>query len=148
MSPDQEITVYVSLGQEMATVPALEGLGQEAATAALEGAGLTLGSVTQRNDPALGAGTVISADQTEGASVPTGTVVNLLVASGKVTINDVTGYTVEAAQRELEALELTVTTKEDPSCAAAAPPTVSTQSLAPGDVPVHSTIELGFCSGE
>ena len=148
VSPDQEITVYVSLGQEMATVPALEGLGQEAATAALEGAGLTLGSVTQRNDPALGAGTVISADQPEGASVPTGTVVNLLVASGKVTINDVTGYTVEAAQRELEALELTVTTKEDPSCAAAAPPTVSTQSLAPGDVPVHSTIELGFCSGE
>ena len=148
VNPDQAITVYVSLGQEMATVPALTGLGQDAASAALDDAGLTLGSVTQRNDAALAAGTVISADQAEGASVAVGTVVNIVVASGKITINDVTGYTVEAAKRELEAVELTVTTKEDPSCPAAAPPTVSTQSLAPGDVPVHSTIELGFCSGE
>ena len=64
-----------------------------------------------------------------------------------MTINDVTGYTVEAAQLELEALRLTVTTKEDASCAASAPPTVATQSLAPGDVPIHSEIVLGFCSG-
>ncbi|WP_214467447.1 Stk1 family PASTA domain-containing Ser/Thr kinase [Microbacterium flavescens] len=148
VNPGQEITVYVSLGQEMSTVPTVTGLGRDAATAALTDAGLTLGSVTQRNDAALADGTVISADPAEGASVAEGTVVNLVVASGKITINDVTGYTVEAAQRELEALELTVTTKEDPSCTASAPPTVSTQSLAPGDVPVHSTIELGFCSGE
>ncbi|MHC2998216.1 serine/threonine protein kinase [Microbacterium sp. HJ5] len=147
VNPEQTVRVYVSLGQEMSTVPPLEGLGQDAATAALETAGLTLGSVTQRNDASLAAGTVIAADQPEGSTVPTGTVVNLTVASGKITINDVTGYTVEAAQRELEALELTVTTKEDPSCTAAAPPTVSTQSLPPGDVPVRSTIELGFCSG-
>lgn len=147
MSPDQEVRVYVSLGQEMATVPLLQGLGQDAAQAALEEAGLALGTVTQQNDPSLAAGTVMSADQTEGASVPAGTVVDLVVASGKIAINDVRGYTVEAAQRELEELELTVTTKEDASCPATSPPTVSTQSLAPGDVPVHSAIELGFCSG-
>jgi serine/threonine-protein kinase len=147
VSPGQEVRVYVSEGQEMATVPPLEGLGQDAATAALDGAGLTLGTVTQRNDPALATGTVISADPAEGGSVALGTPVNLVVASGKVTINDVRGYTVEAAQRELEALELTVTTQEDPSCPASAPPTVSTQSLAPGDVPIHSAIVLGFCSG-
>ncbi|WP_127473631.1 Stk1 family PASTA domain-containing Ser/Thr kinase [Microbacterium sulfonylureivorans] len=147
VNPGQQVDVYVSIGQELATVPPLTGLGQPAATDALEAAGLTLGSVTQRNDPALASGTVISTDQTEGAKVPTGTVVNLTVASGKVTINDVTGYTVEAAQRELETLELTVTTKEDTSCTAAAPPTVSTQSLPPGDVAIHSAIELGFCSG-
>lgn len=147
VNPGQEVSVYVSLGQEMATVPALEGLGQAAAATALEGAGLELGSVTQRNDPALAAGTVISADQAAEAEVPVGTVVNLVVASGKVTINDVRGYTVEAAQRELEELELTVSTQEDTSCAASSPPTVSTQSLPPGDVPIHSPIVLGFCSG-
>ncbi|GAB2848609.1 Stk1 family PASTA domain-containing Ser/Thr kinase [Microbacterium insulae] len=147
VNPNQEIRVFVSLGQELATVPPLEGLGRDAAAAALEGAGLELGSVTQRNDPALTAGTVISADQTDGASVPVGTVVNLVVASGKVTINDVRGYTVEAAQRELEELELEVVTQEDTSCAGSSPPTVSTQSLAPGDVPIHSTITLVYCSG-
>lgn len=72
---------------------------------------------------------------------------NLVVASGRVTINDVTGYTVDAATRELEDLGLTVMTQEDTSCAAASPPTVASQSLAPGDVPILSTITLNFCSG-
>jgi beta-lactam-binding protein with PASTA domain len=147
VNPNQEIQVYVSLGQEMATIPPLEGLGRDAAAAAIADAGLELGTVTQRNDAALAAGTVISADQPEGSDVPAGTVVNLVVASGKVTINDVRGYTVEAAQRELEELELTVSTQEDTSCAGSAPPTVATQSLAPGDVPIHSEIVLGYCSG-
>ncbi len=147
VNPDQEIQVYVSLGQEMATVPPLEGLGQDAAAAALESAGLALGTVIQRNDAELAAATVISADQTEGESVPAGTVVNLVVASGKITINDVRGYTVEAAQRELEELGLVVSTQEDTSCAGTSPPTVASQSLAPGDVPIHSPIVLGFCSG-
>ncbi|WP_169582943.1 Stk1 family PASTA domain-containing Ser/Thr kinase [Microbacterium thalassium] len=143
----QRINVYVSLGAEMAAVPVLEGLGQDAAAAALTQAGLKLGTVTQRNDPALAGGTVISSDQAAESEVPVGTVVNLVVASGKVTINDVRGYTVEAAKRELEALELTVTTAEDASCAATSPQTVTTQSLAPGDVPIHSEIVLGYCTG-
>ena len=79
--------------------------------------------------------------------MPVGTTVNLVVASGQVTIKDVRGYTVEAATRELEEAKLTVLTKEDPDGAASSPPTVSAQSLAPGDVPVHSEITLRFCSG-
>ena len=70
VSPGQEVRVYVSTGQETATVPTLEGLGQDAAAAALQDAGLALGSVTPRNDPALAAGTVISADQPAGADAP------------------------------------------------------------------------------
>ncbi|MET0297547.1 MAG: Stk1 family PASTA domain-containing Ser/Thr kinase [Microbacterium sp.] len=147
VSPDQQIRVYVSSGQELSVVPTLEGLGRDAAVAALEGAGLTLGTVTQRNDPQLAGGAVISADQPAAAEIPKGTAVNLVVASGRVAINDVTGYTVEAATRQLEDLGLTVATQEDPACPADAPPTVSAQSLPPGDVPVHSTITLNFCSG-
>lgn len=147
VTPEQEVRVYVSTGQEMSTVPPLAGLPQDAATAALAEAGLALGTITQRNDPGLAGGTVISADQTEGANVPAGTTVNLVVASGRVTISDVRGYTVEAATRDLEEVELTVLTQEDPNCPASSPPTVSAQSLAPGDVPVHSEITLTFCSG-
>lgn len=147
VTPDQEVQVYVSAGQQMSTVPELEGLAQDAATAALEGAGLELGTITQQNDGELAAGTVIEASQNAGASIPAGTAVNLVVASGSVTIENVTGYTVESATRALENDGLTVLTQEDPDCAADSPPTVSSQSLAPGDVPVHSEITLEFCSG-
>ncbi len=147
VNPGQEIRVYVSRGQEMSTVPELEGLSRSAAATAISDAGLVLGTITERNDPVLAAGTVMEADQNAGATVPTGTVVNLVVASGEVAINDVTGYTIDAATRELEDLQLTVTTQEDSGCPGANPPTVASQSLAPGDVPINSTIVLTYCSG-
>ena len=147
VAPDQQVKVYVSTGQQMSTVPTLTGIGQEAATSAITGAGLQLGTVTQQNDKDLAAGTVISSDPVDGASVPTGTMVNLVVASGRVAINDVRGYTVDAATRELENLGLTVIPAEDPNCAGSTPPTVSSQSLTPGDVPVHSEITLTYCTG-
>ncbi|GAA0488947.1 Stk1 family PASTA domain-containing Ser/Thr kinase [Microbacterium aurantiacum] len=147
MSPGQEVRVFVSRGQELATVPELAGLTRDEATAALEQAGLTLGTVSSRNDPALAENIVISADQTAESSIAVGTAVNLVVASGRVTINDVTGYTLEAATRELEALELTVIPQEDGGCTATPQPTVTAQSLAPGDVPYRSEITLTYCTG-
>ncbi|HET6300214.1 Stk1 family PASTA domain-containing Ser/Thr kinase [Microbacterium sp.] len=145
----QEIRVYVSSGQETTTVPVLEGLGRDAASDALTAAGLTLGTVTSRNDPDLAQGMVISSDPATGAEVAKGSAVNLVVASGQVTILDYRGYTVEAARTALEApdIRLTVDTLEDPTCPAVDPPIVSQQSLPPGDVPVHSTITLTYCTG-
>ena len=58
----------------------------------------SVGALTPRNDPDLAAGTVISADPVRGAEVAVGTVVNLVVASGLVTIVDYKGYTVDAAR--------------------------------------------------
>ena len=147
VSPNYEVRVYVSKGQQMATVPVVVGLGQDAAVAALQAAGLTLGTIAPQNDPELAGGTVISASQPDGSQIAVGTPVNLVVASGNVTIIDVTGYTVDAATRELEGQGLTVTTQEDPACPAATPPNVASQSLAPGDVPIHSSITLNVCSG-
>ncbi len=150
VEPGQVVKVYVSTGQKMSTVPTLAGLSTDAATTALTTAGLTLGSVTTRNDPDLSAGTVMSADQTEGSKVAVGSAVNLIVASGTVTLVDVVGYTAEAAQRALSAdtLKLTPTIVEDPGCPAnPGGPTVAAQSLAPGDVPIHSTVELKVCTG-
>ena len=147
VNPGQEVDVFVSTGQELAEVPVLEGLGQDAAVQALEDAGLAVGTINRTNDPDLAEGIVISADETAGDEVPVGTTVDLTVASGRVVINDVTGYTVEAATRELEDVGLSVLTQEDQSCAASAPPVVRSQSLAPGEVPVHSEITLTYCSG-
>ena len=147
VAPEQQVDVYVSTGQEMATVPTLTGLRQDAAATALTDAGLTLGAVTTQNDADLAAGTVISSDPAEGASLAAGESVDLVVASGRVAIDDVRGYTVDAATRELESSGLTVLSEPDPNCAGSDPPTVVSQSLPPGDVDVHSEITLLFCSG-
>ena len=149
VSPGQEVRVYVSTGQATTTVPTLEGLSQDAAAAALQEAGLALGSVTPRNDPALAAGTIISADQPAGATLALGTMVNVVAATGRVVIIDVTGYTLEAATRELEGPEsqLFVVPQEDAACTAANPPIVTTQSIAPGEAPIHSEVILTYCTG-
>ncbi len=147
VEPEQQVKVYVSTGQEMSTVPTLTGLGQDAATAAIADAGLQLGTITPQNDNDLAAGTVISSDPADGASVPAGSTVNLVVASGRVAIDDVRGYTLDAATRELQEVGLTVLPQEDATCTAANPPTVTAQSLPPGDVPVHSEITLTYCTG-
>ncbi len=149
VSVGQEVRVFVSKGQETTTVPVLVGLSQEAASGALTAVGLSLGSVTPRNDAGLAAGVVISADQKDGATVPVGSSVNIVVATGRVVINDVTGYTIDAATRELEgeSSQLTVLTQEDATCPAVNPAVVRTQSIAPGEAPVHSEVTLTYCTG-
>lgn len=149
VSPGEEITVYVSRGAETSTVPTLVGVPEETARQAITDAGLTVGAIRQRSDPGAAAGTVLEADQQEGAEVAKGTAVNLVVATGTVVVVDYTGWAVEAAQRELESPEIgfTVVTEEDPSCPATPTPTVARQSLGPGEVPIRSEIILTVCSG-
>lgn len=145
----QQVTVYVSTGPDTATVPSLEGISETEARNALQAAGLSVGSIRRTTDPALAAGTVISASAEAESQLAKGTAVNLVIASGQVVIVNYTGYTLDAAKRELESdsKQLTVLTQEDTGCRATTPQTVSGQSLAPGEVPVHSEITLTVCSG-
>ncbi len=143
----QTVTLFVSTGAEMVKVPVLVGLSQEAAKAALEAAGLVVGSVKPVNDVQAAAGTVLRASVEADDEVAPGTVVALDVASGVVSLKNLQGYPLEAAQQELEALGLTGNPVEDPNCKATDPRTVISMSSAPGDVPVRSTIDLRFCAG-
>lgn len=145
----QTVTLYVSSGAETVTVPSLVGLSQAAARDALKDAGLELGSVIQRNDPQSAADTVLEiSNVTEGAEVAPKTVVNIVVASGRVTLPDVTGWTLDAAQAKLEELGLTAIPTESTDCPATTPPTIASMSAAPGDVDVHSEVALHYCTGE
>ena len=144
----QKVTLYVSTGAETVTVPDLVGLSQAAAKEALTDAGLALGSVIQRNDPASQADTVLEASVEADTEVAPKTVVNLVVASGRVTLPDVTGWTLDAATANLEELGLNAIQVESTDCPATAPPTVASMSAAPGDVAVHSDVELRYCTGE
>ncbi|MBN9180656.1 MAG: serine/threonine protein kinase, partial [Microbacterium sp.] len=82
-----------------------------------------------------------------GATVPKGTAVNIVAATGTVTIVDVTGWTVDDPKSAFGELKLTVTVQDDASCPAENPRTVRSQSIAPGEAPIHSTITLTSCSG-
>ena len=140
------VTVHVSSGVETVVVPKIEGMGLEDATKALKAAGLELGTVIQRNDKGLAAGTVISASEAAETEVAPDTVVNLVVASGKVTLTDLVGWTVEAATTNLTDLGLTPEPVKEADCAPTEPPTVHSMSVAPGDVPIGSPVELRYCA--
>lgn len=148
LSSGQEVTVFVSSGKQLTTVPSIIGQQEADVTTALEQAQLARGAVQRVNDPNTEAGVVLDASAAEGDEVPFGTSIDLTVATGNVQIVDYTGFAVETARAELEAddMGLTVTVTDDPSCTGSAG-TVSGQSLAPGDVPIKSTIELRTCTG-
>ncbi|WP_200880965.1 Stk1 family PASTA domain-containing Ser/Thr kinase [Microbacterium profundi] len=143
----QRVTIYVSSGTETVKAPTLIGLSQAAAKDALAKEGLELGTVIQRNDPNSAADTVLESSVEAGAEIAPKTVVDLIVASGSVTLPDVTGWTLDAASAELEELGLTAIPTEMADCAATDPATIASMSAAPGDVPVHSEVQLRYCTG-
>ncbi|HAN24191.1 MAG: serine/threonine-protein kinase [Microbacterium sp.] len=141
------VVVYVSTGVPMVPVPTLQGLSQDAATSVLTNAGLALGAVTQQDDPTAKSGTVLSASSAAGTNVPAGTSIALVVATGKVALPDLTGFTVSAAESQLQKLGLTPAQTNDQTCTASKPPTVKVMSVAPGEVPIQSTVTLTVCVG-
>ena len=93
------------------TVPNVEGL-TDAATTAIAGAKLTVGTVTQQTSNTVAAGKVISQDPASGSSVAQGSPVNLVISSGPqmVTAPNVEGLTQDAATTTITAEKLTVGT--------------------------------------
>ncbi len=140
------ITVYVSSGKKTVVVPTLKGLSLTAAKEALTAAGLQLGTVTPRNDKSLAADTVMDASEKAESEVAPNTVVNLVVASGRVTLADVSGWTLDAAKTQLEQIGLVPNPVELQDCPPTTPPTVVSMSVAPGDVPIGTTVDLRFCA--
>jgi RHS repeat-associated protein len=72
----------VVAGPATVTVPNVVGETEAAATAALVGAQLTIGTVTQQTSTSVPAGDIISQTPTAGASVAPGSPVNLVVSQG------------------------------------------------------------------
>jgi len=68
-------------GLQMVTVPNLGGLTQAAATTAITGAKLAVGTLTQQTSNTVATGNVISQDPASGSSVAQGSPVNLVVSS-------------------------------------------------------------------
>lgn len=148
MDKGQSVTVYVSSGAADVKVPQLVGLSATAAKDALSKAGLQLGSIRQENDPRTQHDIVLSSSVQADTKVAPGTVIDLVVASGVVTLNNLTGWTLDSATQTLQELGLTANPVGNPNCKATDPKTVASMSAPPGDVPVLSTIDLSYCTGK
>ena len=143
------VNVYISTGREAVTVPETRNMLIDQARADIEAAGLTPGSETRQNSPTAAEGTVLSTSPAGGEAVEAGTAVNFTISSGNVTLPDLTGQSLAAATSYLTAdnLQLVATPVPDASCASQPGSPVTRQSLAPGDVPQFSVVELTYCAG-
>lgn len=79
------VALVVSSGPAMVVVPNVVGNSQAAATIAITGAGLTLGTVTMQSSATVASGNVISESPAAGTSVASASGVNIVVSTGAAT---------------------------------------------------------------
>jgi beta-lactam-binding protein with PASTA domain len=115
--PGTNVSLVISMGATGAIVPNVVGLSQSAATAAITGAGLTVGTITEDlSQPSLTPG-VIAQAPTSGAVAPAGSPVSLYVmaVTSAVAVPNVVGLTLDAATTAIAGAGLvvgTMTTQE------------------------------------
>ncbi|AWB94270.1 Stk1 family PASTA domain-containing Ser/Thr kinase [Agromyces badenianii] len=143
------VTVYVSTGRQAVAVPDVRNKTLEQAKADLQAVGLVPGTETREASPTVPGDTVLGTTPEAGSSVEAGSTVDFRISSGMVTLTDLTGQALAAASSYLSAenLQLSAVPKPDPSCESQPGSPVTQQSLAPGDVPQHSSVELTYCAG-
>jgi serine/threonine-protein kinase len=76
------VTIIVSSGPVMISMPQVTGQQQAAAVAAIKNAGLTVGGISTAASTSIGAGTVISTNPVAGTSWPQNRAVTITVSAG------------------------------------------------------------------
>lgn len=96
------------------TVPNVVGKDEATARAAIEAAGLTVGTVTEASSDTVTSGLVISQTVAANTKIAKGTKVNLVLSSGpsSVKVTDVIGHEQSRAEQELAAAGFQVSVKE------------------------------------
>ena len=112
VAPGSAVSFVVSTGPVPVVVPNVVNQTQAAATTAITGAGLVVGTVTTSSNPTVPAGSVISQNPTGGTSVARGSAVNLVVSTGvaQVSVPGLGGLTQAAATSAITNAGLTVGT--------------------------------------
>ena len=135
--------------QQTAQVPNVVGLAQAAATTAITGAGLTLGTVTQQSSTTVTAGLVISESPAAGTSVNPGSAVSLVVSTGppQVVVPNVVGDTQAAATTAITGAGLTAGTVTTVSSSSPTGTVVSQSPAANTSVSPGSAVNLTISAG-
>src|ERR1700675_1351359 len=144
------ISLVISSGPQMVTVPNVEGLTQAAATTTITGAKLTVGTVTQQSSNTVATGNVIGQDPASGSSGAQGSPVNLVISSGPqmVTVPNVEGLTQDAATTAITAAKLAVgTVTQQTSNTVATGKVISQDPPSGNSVAQDSPVNLMISSG-
>ena len=107
------VSLTVAQGTQLATVPNVVGMAQADAQNALTSANLTGGTITQAYSNTVAVGYVISQNPSAGATVASGTAVNITISlgvQGTTPVPNVVGMTQAAAQTAITSAGLTVGT--------------------------------------
>lgn len=93
------VNLVISTGPPTVAVPNIVGTTQAAASTAITGAGLVVGTVTQQASSTVTSGSVISQSPTPATQVNPGSAVNIVVSTGpgQVAVPNVVGLTQAAA---------------------------------------------------
>jgi len=131
------------------STPDVVEMTQAAAAAAITGAGLTVGAVTQENSPNVPAGSIISQNPVAGASVSKGTAVSLVISLGPlyVTVPNTAGMTQAAATAAITNAGLNVGSVTQQPHTTAAIGTVISQDPANGTLAQGSNVNLVVSTG-
>ena len=142
---DTTVTVFVSIGPENPKVPSFDRMSLEEYTVAVEALGLTVGSVSNADDPTAPEGRVLQVAPEPGAALKRGDAIGVTVSTGMVKIPDVKGQSLEVARNLLEGLA-SVTPEPRGDCATSPGFPVIEQSMM-GQQAQGSEITLAYCSG-
>ncbi|MGV9263646.1 Stk1 family PASTA domain-containing Ser/Thr kinase [Kitasatospora sp. NPDC003701] len=136
------VGVTVSRGPKRIAVPELAGRPAEQAAAALTGAQLARGGVTETYNDTVPEGSVISSSPVAGQQVPENTPVSLVVSKGMVPVPDVTGMSKDDAAKALQAAGFAM---QSSGVNLFGTGKVSSQSPAPGERrPQRSVVTVNF----
>jgi serine/threonine-protein kinase len=136
LPPQSPVTITVSTGPANVQVPDLTNKTLADAQAALQQAKLKLGTQTPQ-DSQLPPGTVLSQDPKGGQPATEGSAVNIVVASGKGKVPDVTGLPVDEAQQTLSEAGYSPQVVEQPNSTQQAGTVINTFPAG------NSTLEIG-----
>lgn len=119
LAEGEKVTLTVSLGPTLTTLPTLANTRRDDAVAALAGVGLALGTESSAFDEKVPEGQVISAGPTPGQEalnaqnqLPKGSTVDIVVSKGpapRIVPDGLVGATAEKARAALEAIQLKAT---------------------------------------
>jgi beta-lactam-binding protein with PASTA domain len=140
MAPGSPVSLVISSGPQMVAVPNVEGLPQDAATTAITGAKLKVGTITQQTSNIVTTGKVISQDPASRSSMAEGSTVNLVISSGPqmVAVPNAERLTQDNANTVVTAAKLTVGTVTQQ-----ASNTVATGKIISQDPPSGSSVAEG-----
>jgi serine/threonine-protein kinase len=141
---NQEITLYISIGPEQVEIPAdLAGQSEATARDTLEGLGLSISSVRYVPSADVPRDRLVGTSPELGATVKSGSSVELQMSSGNVGVPDLVGLTQEEARAALQELGLQMTVSEVEREAPAEPGTVVDQEQPEGtEVPQDSSVTV------